>query len=90
MNRHGVGNSGAGVEGNQIHFAGNVFDPGRDLAGMFRSVIHAFEQNLFECETLARTSCDAYEFASRIEQCLDVPLARNGHDALANLIVGSI
>ena len=87
MNRHGEGNTRAGVEGNQVHLAGNVFDPLSDLAGMFRSVIYSFKQDVFEGQTLARTACGAHELASRIEQCFNVPLASDGHDALADFVV---
>jgi hypothetical protein len=68
MNGHGEGNTRPGVERNQVHLAGNVFDPGRDLASVFRAVIHPFKQNVFERQPLAWTPCGPHELASRIEQ----------------------
>ena len=57
---------------------------------MFRSVVHPCKHNIFECETLARAPTLAEELTRRVEQSFKIPLSSNGHNALADLVIGGI
>src|SRR6266478_3536989 len=81
------GHVGAGVPDDEVDLAAHVPDQGDEFVGVLERVVDAAEENVLEGDPLAVAQGDGRE---GVEERGDVPLARDGHDGLANLVVGSV
>jgi len=86
---HGVGDTGAGVPGDEIDLGGKAgaTDQAGNFAGVFGLVGDAAEEDVFERDSFA--GAELYQ-ANGIDHRLNVPLVVDGHKLLTDLVVGSV
>src|ERR1700730_11455778 len=81
------GHVGAGVPDDEVDLAAHAADQGDEFVGVLERVVDAAEKDVFEGDPLAVAQGDGGE---GFEEGGDVPFARDGHDGLADLIVGGV
>ena len=81
------GHVGAGVPDDEVDLAAHAADERDELVGVLERVVDAAEQDVLEGDPLAVAQRDGRE---SFEEGGDVPFARDGHDGLADLVVGGV
>lgn len=86
---HGVGYAGAGIPSDEVDLGGKIgaADEPDDFVGMLGLIVDAPQEDIFKGDPLARPQGD---FLDGGDEIVDVPLAGDGHDLLADLIVGGV